>query len=71
VKETQKLPPYRSTERCPKCGGREFWDLYIPEDYNATQVGTGEVAIVEAHIERRCGNCGYVIKEAPLDANIR
>jgi RNA polymerase subunit RPABC4/transcription elongation factor Spt4 len=65
----QKLPPYRSTECCPKCGGREFSDRWVPGDATVTQIGVGEVAIGEERIERTCTNCGYVIKEAPNDAS--
>jgi RNA polymerase subunit RPABC4/transcription elongation factor Spt4 len=64
-----ELPPYRSTECCPKCGGREFSDRWVPGDATVTQIGVGEVAIGEECIERTCTNCGYVIKEAPNDAS--
>jgi ribosomal protein S27AE len=61
---SQKLPPYRSTECCPKCGGRDFSDRWVPGDTTVTQLGVGE-----GRIERTCTNCGYVIKEAPNDAS--
>jgi RNA polymerase subunit RPABC4/transcription elongation factor Spt4 len=71
MKAMTNLHPYRSAKQCPKCGCHEFSDLWVSGDYTVEQVGVGEITIGLERIERTCENCGYVIKEAPLDANTR
>ncbi len=53
------MKPFDRNATCPKCGGE-----HVSFEYQARYQGWPE----DAHMKRKCVECGHVWPEAPLDA---
>lgn len=60
---TKTLPPYNPGARCPKCGFSQVSTTYQRPRRDTTP---WECHARRAHLDRRCGRCGYAWCEATL-----
>lgn len=58
---------YRSSNKCPKCGGVEISERHHEGIDKCTW---GQSHFVGEHIHRTCKRCGYQWPETPLDIKV-